>query len=208
MDENKNGFLRYPDRTALLVIDIVNACCHEECEDPDAGVTFGKIREMVDGRLLDFVERYRRRVNENVIIMGLKPWTREYLSQNIIRLYDENPEAIYFGEEGFEDEFYHIVPAETDFVVKKNTYDCFASPELVAYLEQKKITDLVVCGVFTDGCVLSSIVGGFSKGFNFVIPRDLVETTDSPIRQKLQKMLLDYTFPMLYGKVVDSEAII
>ena len=203
-----SGVLRNPEHTALLVIDIVNACCHEECEDPDAGVTFGKIREMVDGRLLDFVERYRRRVNENVIIMGLKPWTREYLSQNIIRLYDENPEAIYFGEEGFEDEFYHIVPAETDFVVKKNTYDCFASPELVAYLEQKKITDLVVCGVFTDGCVLSSIVGGFSKGFNFVIPRDLVETTDSPIRQKLQKMLLDYTFPMLYGKVVDSEAII
>ena len=136
--------------------------------------------------------------------MGLKPWTREYLPQNIIRLYDENPLVSYFGEEGFEDEFYHILPAETDFVVKKNTYDSFASPELIKYLEDKGITDLVVCGVFTDGCVVSSIVSGFSKGYNFIIPRDLVETTDLPVRQELQKLLLDYTIPVQYGRVIES----
>ena len=172
------------------------------------GITYGKIREMVDGRLLGFVDKYRRQINKNVIIVGLTPWTRDYLPENIVRLYDENPEATYFGEEGFEEEFYHIAPAETDFVVKKNTYDCFASSELVDYLEQRGVTDLVVCGVFTDGCVLSTIASGFSKGYNFIIPRDLVETTDLPIRQDMQKILLDYTFPIQYGKVVDSDAIV
>lgn len=196
--------LKNPDKTALLVIDIVNSCCHEKCEEPNDGITYNKIREMVDGRLLGFIDRFRKEVNQNVIIMGLKPWTREYLPQNIIRLYDENPLVSYFGEEGFEDEFYHILPAETDFVVKKNTYDSFASPELIKYLEDKRITDLVVCGVFTDGCVLSSIVSGFSKGYNFIIPRDLVETTDLPVRQELQKLLLDYTIPVLYGRVIES----
>ena len=200
--------LKYPERTALLVIYIVNACCHKDCEDSSAGITYERIRKMVDERLLGFVDRYRQQVNKNVIIMGLKPWTREYLPQNIIRLYDENPMASYFGEEGFEEEQYHLLPVETDFVVKKNTYDCFASSELIDYLEQRGITDLVICGVFTDGCVLSSIISGFSKGYNFIIPRDLVETTDLPARQELQSLLLDYTFPMQYGRVVDSSAIV
>lgn len=199
-----SGVLKNPEHTALLVIDIVNACCHEDCENSSIGITFEKIREMVNERLLSFIDDYRRRINKNVIIMGLEPWMRDYLPQNIIRLYDENPEAANFGEEGFEEEFYHIVPAKTDFVVKKNTYDCFASSELSGYLEQRGITDLVVCGVFTDGCVLSTIASGFSKGYNFIIPRDLVEATDLPICQDMQKILLDYTFPMQYGRVVDS----
>lgn len=56
--------------------------------------------------------------------------------------------------------------------------------------------------------MLSSIISGFSKGYNFIIPRDLVETTDLPARQELQSLLLDYTFPMQYGRVVDSSAIV
>lgn len=199
-----SSVLRFPSQTALVVIDIVNSCCHEECEDPSIGITFKKIREMVDERLLKFVEEYRQRINKNVVIVGLEPWTRGYLPQNIIRLYDENPEVMYYGEEGFEEEFYHITPAETDFVMKKNSYDCFGNPELEEYLEQRGITDLVVCGVFTDGCVLATITNGFSRGYNFIVPRDLVETTDLQVRQDLQKILLDYTLPNLYGKVVDS----
>ena len=56
--------------------------------------------------------------------------------------------------------------------------------------------------------MLSSIASGFSKGYNFIIPRDLVETTDLPMRQDIQKILLDYTFPIQYGKVVDSGEIL
>jgi hypothetical protein len=51
-------------------------------------------------------------------------------------------------------------------------------------------------------------VGGFSKGYNFIIPRDLVETTDLPVRQELQSLLLDYTLPIQYGRVVDSSEIL
>ncbi len=199
-----SNILKNPDQTALLVVDVVNSCCHEKCEDPELGVTFNKIRKMINERLLNFVDSYREKVNKNVVIMGLKPWTRDYLPKNIIRLYDENPDVAYFGEEGFEEDFYRIKPMDSDFVVKKNGYDCFAASEFIDYLRRQRIEDLIICGVFTDGCVLASIVSGFSKGFNFIIPRDLVETTDLPVRQELQRMLLDYTFPMQYGKVVDS----
>ena len=47
-------------------------------------------------------------------------------------------------------------------------------------------------------------MSGFSKGYNFIIPRDLVETTDLPVRQELQKLLLDYTIPVQYGRVIES----
>jgi nicotinamidase-related amidase len=66
----------------------------------------------------------------------------------------------------------------------------------------------MVTGVFTDGCVLSTIINGFSKGYNFVVLRNLVETTDLPIRQELAKSLLEYTLPMQYGKVMASEEIL
>lgn len=51
-----------------------------------------------------------------------------------------------------------------DFVVKKSTYDCFASSELIDYLEQRGITDLVICGVFTDGCVLPALLVALVRG--------------------------------------------
>ena len=100
-----NNILKNPDQIALLIVDVVNSCCHEKCEDPELGVTFNKIRKMVNERLLNFINSYREKVNKNVVIMGLKPWTRDYLPKNIIRLYDENPDATYFGEEGFEEDF-------------------------------------------------------------------------------------------------------
>ena len=59
-------------------------------------------------------------------------------------------------------------------------------------------------GVFTDGCVLATIVSGFSKGYNFVMLSDLIEATDLPIRQELSKCLKDYTFPVMYGKTMTS----
>ena len=41
--------------TALVVIDIVNGCCHEQCED--GNLKFGKIRSMVPG-LISFIKQF------------------------------------------------------------------------------------------------------------------------------------------------------
>ena len=51
-----SNILKNSDQTALLVIDIVNSCCHEKCEDPEFGITFNKIRKMVN----DEVEKYTK----------------------------------------------------------------------------------------------------------------------------------------------------
>lgn len=195
------------NNTALIVIDIVNGCCHEDCEDADKNITFSKIREMVL-KLDTVINEFRNRVKGKVIFTNLSPWTKEYLPENIQELYAD-PDAAYYGDNSeFEGAFYKITPGENDIIITKNNYDTFSNPEFDKILKENKIKYLVMTGVFTDGCVLSTICGGFSRGYNFVMLKDLIETTDLQLRQELSAHLKNYTFPIMYGKTVGSNELL
>lgn len=195
------------DNTALVVIDIVNGCCHEDCEDADKNITFSKIREMVP-KLDTFINEFRNRVKGKVIFTNLSPWTKECLPENIQELY-EDPNAVYYSDGSkFEEEFYVVEPKAEDIIITKNNYDTFSDPNFENVLKQNGIQYLVMAGVFTDGCVLATICGGFSRGYNFVMLKDLIETTDLQVRQELSAHLKNYTFPIMYGKTVSSNELV
>ncbi|MFH1308529.1 MAG: isochorismatase family cysteine hydrolase [Patescibacteria group bacterium] len=191
--------------TGLLLIDIVNGCAHQECEDPEINVTFSKIREMIPN-LINFVKEYKEKVNNNVIYINITPWDKKHLPKNIQELYTD-PGVEYYSDDnsGFPEEFYQIKPDNKDIIVTKNTYDAFADTELEKILKDKNIQYLVTTGIFTDGCVLSTIVNGFSKGFNFIVLKDLIETVDNEERQEISKLLKKCVFPSLYGKTITSK---
>ncbi len=186
--------------TALLVIDVINDCCHEKCEK--GNITFKKIRKMVP-KLKKFIAEYKKK-GGNVIYINCTPWTREHLAENIIELY-KDPECRYYSEPGFPEEFYKVKPDPEDLIITKNTYDAFTNAKLDKFLKRKNIQYVLVAGVFGDGCVMSTIQGGFSKGYNFIILKDLIETTDLKKRQKIQKLLKEYTWPMMFGRTMDSD---
>ena len=191
------------DNTALVVIDIVNSCCHEKCETPEWNISYSKIREMVP-KLDKFIEEFRSKIGGKVIFTNLTPWTKEFLPENINELYTD-PKTTYYGDgSDFENEFCGVTPKGQDIVITKNNYDTFSNPEFDTILKKNGIRYIVMTGAFTDGCVLATVCGGFSRGYNFVILKDLVETTDLKIRQELAQYLLDYTFPILYGKTMAS----
>jgi nicotinamidase-related amidase len=193
--------------TALIVIDAVNGCCHKNCEDIERGITFSKIREMIP-QLNNFIEKFRENIGGKIIFTNITPWTKEYLPKNIQELYAD-PATTYYGDGSkFEEEFYIVNPKKEDTVVTKNNYDTFSNPEFDKILKENGIQYLVVTGVFTDGCVLATICGGFSHGYNFVVLKDLIETTDVKIRQELCKYLIDFTFPIMYGKTITSQELI
>lgn len=198
-----------PENTTLLVIDVVNSCCHKNCEDPEIGIHFKKIRKMIP-KLVKFIDDFKKNVGKKVIFVNITPWTRKHLSSNVIELYDNDQEVSYYSDDetGFSEEFYLVKPEKKDLVITKNTYDAFANPKLEEILRKNNIQYLVIAGVFTDGCVLATICGGFQKGFNFVILKDLVETSDVKKRQELQKYLIDYTFPVQYGRTITSEELL
>ncbi len=63
---------------------------------------------------------------------------------------------------------------------------------------------MIVAGVFADGCVYATIQGGFSNEYNYIILKDLIETSDVRVRQDLQKLLKKYTWPVMFGKTISS----
>ena len=190
--------------TALMVVDVVNSCCHEKCEIKKWGISFTKIRKMVP-LLKKFISKYRS-AGGQVIFVNCVPWKKEFLAKNLIELY-KDPKTKYYSkdESGFSEKFFEIKPEKNDLIISKNTYDAFTNPKLNVFLKKHKIKHVLIAGVFGDGCVDSTIKGGFSAGYSFIILKDLIETTDVEIRQKLQKLLKEYTWPIMFGKTINSK---
>ncbi len=196
--------------TALLVIDVTNAWAHPTCEIKKWDVTFGKIRKMVP-KLQKFIKDYQS-VGGNVIYIKSTPWDKKHLAKNLIEFY-KDPAVCFYSRNiysdkvrKFSDEFYKISPEKNDVVLEKNSYDAFVNPQLNKILKKKKIKYLIPTGVLGDGCVHATIQGGFSQGYNYLILKDLVETTDLPIRQRLIKMMREFYWPMLYGKTINAKS--
>ncbi len=192
------------NNSALIVIDVINSCSAEQCEIKKWGITFKKIREMIP-KLNDFIKEYKK-IGGKVIYVNCAPWTKKYLAKNIIELY-KDPKCKYYSDDksGFREKFFEVSPEKDDMIITKNSYDAFTNPELEKILKKQKIKYLIVAGIFGDGCVHSTIQGGFSKGYNFVILKDLIETTDIKIRQDLQKLLKTYTWPVMFGETIYSK---
>ena len=186
--------------TALLVIDIINSCCHPECETKKWGISFNKIRKIVP-RLIKFVKEYKR-AGGKVVYIKCTAWDKTHLAKNIIELY-KDPKCRYYSKTGFPEKFFKVKPEKNDTIITKNSYDAFTNPKLEKILKNKKY--LIITGIFGDGCVNATIQGGFSKGHNFIILKDLVETSDEKKRQKLQQMLKEYTWPVMFGKTIKSD---
>ncbi len=192
------------NNSALLVIDVINCCCRQECEIKKQKITYRKIRKMVP-KLISFINQYQEKTNQPIIYINCTPWRKEYLNPNLNKLY-QDPDCQFYSldKSGFAENFFQIQPRKKDIIFTKNTYDAFTNPKLDQYLQKNKIKNLIIAGIFGDGCVLATIENGFSKGYNFVILKDLIETTDQKDRQDLQKLLKKFTWPIMFGPTINS----
>ncbi len=192
-------------KSALIVIDIINSCCSPKCETKELGITFKKIRNVVP-KISKFVSEFKKQNIGPVIYINCTKWDKKHLAQNLVELY-KDPKCEYYSDDssGHDEKFYKIKLGKNDLIISKNTYDAFSNPKLEKFLKRKKINDLIIIGVFSDGCVESTIQNGFSRGYNFIILKDLIETTDLKIRQDMQKILKNYTWPTMFGKTITSK---
>jgi len=194
--------------TALIVIDVMNSCATVECETPEWNIHFTKIRAMVP-RLVSFINDYKQATSNRVVYIKSTPWRKEFLADNVNQLYEQEQFSYYSKDPtGKDKELYGVSPTQDDQIFEKNTCDALTNPELVKELKNKNIKYLIVTGVFTDGCVLASVLGGFAQGFNVVVLKDLCETTDSPTRQLIQEKLFEFTFPYMFARVITSSELL
>lgn len=72
-------------------------------------------------------------------------------------------------------------------------------------LKKHGIENLIIVGAYTAVCVDTTLRTGFTKGYNIVIPRDLVGMPEERMYQ--HKAALD-VWRLIFAHVVDSEEIL
>lgn len=69
-------------------------------------------------------------------------------------------------------EFYDIAPQSQDFTVTKHTPDAFLYTFLEPLFRKFDVDTVIVCGVFTEICVESTVRSALQRGFHITIPID------------------------------------
>lgn len=188
-----------------MVIDVINHCCHQKSEVKKWGITYRKIRKMVP-KLKIFISKYRKLTKQSVIYVNCVKWDESSVAPNIRKLYEDSKCNYYTKDKTrFGEGFYQVKPEKNDIIITKNSYDAFTNPDLEKILKNKKIENIIMTGVFGEGCVNATIQNGFSRGYNFVMLKDLIETMDDKEKQQLLWLIKKYTWPLLYGPTVTSK---
>jgi biuret amidohydrolase len=77
-----------------------------------------------------------------------------------------------------------VIPAlldRRDWIVNtKKRYDCFVGTDLDFLLRSHGVNTLIVSGVNTNSCVLSTVAAACSKDYAVLVPSDCVDTMDDP----------------------------
>lgn len=93
--------------------------------------------------------------------------------------HDDGPgELLTKGTEGFEI-FEAFSPLENEKVFDKTVNSSFKNSGLLAYLHEKKETELIVAGLQTDYCIDAAVKCGFEHGFHMIVPAYANTTFDN-----------------------------
>jgi nicotinamidase-related amidase len=96
-----------------------------------------------------------------------------------------------------------LAPRPDEPVIRKRWYDGFAGTELDGALRARGVTSLVITGTMTDICVLSTVVGAFSREYRVTVVEDGVAT----LWPEIQRATLDIV-GRAFGRVVSSKHVI
>ena len=78
-----------------------------------------------------------------------------------------------------------VAPLEKEKVIVKNYPNSFRETELLDYLKEKSVSNLVICGMMTDVCVSSTTRASMDFGFHNTIITDAVTTRDRELNGKV-----------------------
>ncbi len=189
-------------KEALMVIDYVESCLNEDYGEVQSKLGLSRVRNIAP-LLETLISFYRIQKRGDIIWIKSCPWVIGYVHPNIERFYFENPEAEFYSNTIEGCDFHHIKPEKNEPVFEKNMYSAFSGTQgrLELYLQERNIEHLIICGVYSTGCVNATICEAFHHGFKLTIIRDCVETFDEPGIQEYQKYLIN-DWSLMYGKVL------
>lgn len=83
-----------------------------------------------------------------------------------------------------------IAPTETDLVVEKHRVSCFEGTDLGMVLRAGRIETLVMFGIATSGCVLSTVRQAADLDYRMLVLRDLCDDKDDEVHRVLVQKVL------------------
>ena len=72
----------------------------------------------------------------------------------------------------------HVAPAEGERVFTKTEVSCFNGTDLLTYLREKQVSQLVICGMMTHMCVEAAVRAAHDLGFEVTVIGDACATRD------------------------------
>jgi nicotinamidase-related amidase len=146
-------------KTALLIIDIQN--------------------DYFEGGTMTLVNADNASKNAKII---LEKFRKEYLPIIHIQHIANKPDATFFLPDTFGAEIHKNVKPETDEkVILKHFPNSFRETELLNFLKENDITDLIICGMMTHMCVDATVRAANDIGFNCKLISDACATKDLEI---------------------------
>lgn len=85
------------------------------------------------------------------------------------------------------------------FWLDKRHYSAFSGTDLDIRLRERKITDLTICGVLTDICVLHTAIDAYNLGYQITISKSAVASLD----ESAKLFALNHFTNVLGAKVID-----
>lgn len=190
--------------TALIVVDVQNAYCSKKGSMAKQGFDLSPITGILP-HLKSFIkatERLGLRIIYTVQVEG------EEMPSNLSALFIENHMIKTCKRGSFDTGFAIVKPRREDLIIEKHTWDAFSNPLLDKELKRRKIRNLIIIGVTSDVCVNDTITSAFSRGYNIVVPADLVATFNIPWKQELQKILLTRSWKPYRAVITGSDTLL
>lgn len=82
-----------------------------------------------------------------------------------------------------------IAPRPGEPLVNKTAQGAFGASSLDHVLKQMGVETLVVTGMYTNHCVLSTCIGGADAGYRVVVPADAVGTWDQELHERALEVM-------------------
>lgn len=160
-----------PDRVAVLMVDFQNQFCHPDaCEGP----------AVTNANNAAAAARAQRFATQASAAGAQVIYTRQVCDPSTStprqRRWDE---ALGLCPEGSWEAELFVEPIERSIVVVKPRFDVWQSPAFLAYLATDPVDAFIIAGVELRCRVLYAALGADERGFNVVVPQDLVSGLDA-----------------------------
>ena len=193
-----------PRNTAILVIDIQNDYCSENGKIAKIRKFDVKSVQKIIPNLINFIETARK--FKLPIIFTRMIEDPKYMKENAkIKIRSSKLPLTLCSPKTWGFEYYKIKPQKKDVEIIKKTYDAFSNSKLENILKKMKIKNLIITGVYTAVCVDTTLRTGFTKGYNIIVPEDLVSMAKEGIYQ--HDAAID-VWKIIFAHVVKSDEII